>query len=118
MMTLLSSDVEWGLVHLGPGVSAAARPQQHLRGVHLAKLGGEVERTGAQPVGGEGSAPGHQLPDTLGVTILGGREQVPAQLHQGVVEGGVQSRMRRELTSDGLPRGSGNLDLCFKDMTI
>ena len=109
-VTLLSCYVERSLVHLGPGVPAAARPQQDLAGVHLAVLGRQVEGGGAQPVRGEGSTAGHQQPHPLRVPVLGAGQQLLAQLHQGAVVDGVPM-----LAGDRLTRGPGNLNLGGED---
>ena len=94
------------LVHFGPRVSAAARPQQNLAGVKLTKLGREVKRTGSEPVRGEGRAAGHEQPHALRVSVLGAGEQLLAELHQGAVVHGV-----RMLTGDCLTTWTWDLDL-------
>ena len=65
-----------------------------------------MEGRGAEPVRGEGRAPGHEQPHLLRVPVLGGGEQLLAELHQGRVVDRVPM-----LAGDGLPTQAGNLDL-------
>ena len=92
--------------HFRPRVSTAAGPEQDLAGLKPVELGGEVEGRGAEPVRGEGRAPGHEQPHLLRVPVLGGGEQLLAELHQGRVVDRVPM-----LAGDSLPTQAGNLDL-------
>ena len=105
--------MERSLVHLGPRVSTAPRPQQDLAGVELPELGREVERASPEPVRSEGRAPRHEQADALRVPVLGAGQQLLAELHQGAVVDGV-----RMLTGDGLPTWPWDLDLAWRLFVI
>ena len=105
-MTFLCCNMQRRFLHLCPGVPAAAGPQQDLAGLESVVLGGEVEGRGAQPVCGEGRPPGHEQPHLLRVPVLGGGEQLLAELHQGRVIDGVPM-----LAGDSFSAQARNLDL-------
>ena len=56
--------------------------ETYLAGGKVSVLRCQVKGRGAQPVGGEGGAPGHEPPHPLRVPIPGRSQQLLAQLNQ------------------------------------